>query len=758
MDGINLEAPGNVTNGDELKSSKGRELRRLLSEESIEYARLIECRRGEGNDIVVFEVEVELGQLQIHPIKQFERIAAVFTDSDNAIPETLALRTDFPRVPHLNLRLSEFPRSLCLYDQPYEELKRHWTSPRYVERVRSWLALTAKGKLHSDDQPLEPLLWGHVGHIVLPSDLFNRTEEVLKQLVVSATTVEPLDTFLIAESDNGQAQQGLPYVPILLKCLPQNHGIIRFKPRTLSELAELTVSTGFDLLDELRQQINKVKGTCEQKPTIEKKLLDSAIIILLSLPKTRYEDGLVESTDIWAFLTGSTVRDVGIDIGLWMDVDGILGKEPFPPENKTGNNIGLELLNPLFALSPADAASMNGLQRSREIPAIVAIGAGALGSQLIVNSARIGLERCTIIDHDRLFPHNLARHALPGGVVGFPKAEAVASFANSITDGEPAFKAIVADVLKPGDKQDRVTNSLAEANVIVDTSASVAVARLLANDVVSEARRVSLFLNPTGNDLIVLAEDVARLYPLDALEMQYYRALVNNDNLDGHFTPIDDRRRYGQSCRDVTSRIPQESVAIHAAVGTRALRSVLNDDGATITIWRSNDNLEVRKVAIRPAPIAQCEISDWKVKFDTGFLTRLYELRESRLPNETGGVLIGTFDLERRIAYLVDTIPSPPDSDEWPTLYVRGSKGLKRQVENIVRRTDGALHYMGEWHSHPRNHSTMPSQDDLQVFAWLTSLMDRDGFPALMMIVGDVGRTSCFIGTMIKQERLIPNV
>lgn len=105
----------------------------------------------------------------------------------------------------------------------------------------------------------------------------------------------------------------------------------------------------------------------------------------------------------------------------------------------------------------------------------------------------------------------------------------------------------------------------------------------------------------------------------------------------------------------------------------------------------------------------ECRIFDWQVKLDVAIADRLQALRESKLPNETGGVLIGSFDLERRIAYVIDTIPSPPDSEEWPTLYIRGSKGLRHQVEKIVQKTDGALQYVGEWHSHPAGCSTLPS-------------------------------------------------
>jgi hypothetical protein len=93
--------------------------------------------------------------------------------------------------------------------------------------------------------------------------------------------------------------------------------------------------------------------------------------------------------------------------------------------------------------------------------------------------------------------------------------------------------------------------------------------------------------------------------------------------------------------------------------------------------------------------------------------------------------------MQRQIAYVVDALPSPPDSQEWPTLYIRGCKELPTKVEEIIQSTAGNLGYVGEWHSHPEGAATSPSGDDRKVFAWLTERMDAEGKPAMMMIVGD---------------------
>jgi hypothetical protein len=146
----------------------------------------------------------------------------------------------------------------------------------------------------------------------------------------------------------------------------------------------------------------------------------------------------------------------------------------------------------------------------------------------------------------------------------------------------------------------------------------------------------------------------------------------------------------------------------------------------------------------------QQQIGAWKLILDEKLLDRLATLRASKLPNETGGVLIGHYDLDRKTIYVVDTIPSPPDSAEWPTLYIRGSEGLLAQVQAVSDRTGGQLEYVGEWHSHPDACATLPSDDDLLVFAWLTEHLAVAGLPALMAIIGQQGSSSWFVGEMVR--------
>ena len=179
----------------------------------------------------------------------------------------------------------------------------------------------------------------------------------------------------------------------------------------------------------------------------------------------------------------------------------------------------------------------------------------------------------------------------------------------------------------------------------------------------------------------------------------------------------------------------------------------MSEQGASLRIWRADrEALAVDLVDVSPEPVLTMQCGEWRLVLDKGLAKRLFELRLSKLPCETGGVLLGAFDLERKIVYAVDTIPSPPDSTEWPVLYIRGCSGLRQKVDSVREITANQLDYIGEWHSHPDGYSCAPSSDDVKVFAWLTEQMSVYGLPGFMMIVGGLQQIAPFLGTMIEGE------
>ena len=739
-----LEPGGLIVPALALTVPRAGRLAELLGRDRLPYVRLIECRKVSGDqpaETVVFEVEVERPRDLAHPINRFERIAATFSAADNWYPEVVALRADFPRVPHTNHRDQEVPRSLCLYDRPWPEVAIRWTPAGFVERIRFWLAETAKGTLHQADQPLEPLLFGSGWRIVLPADLFSDVGNGLpvRLDVHKASGAEQCRTLIaVRPPEKADGKEVPKFVATAFVAEAQPHGLIRRSPANLAELHEFLLAGKLDLLAELRARMKEWDNA---------KLAGALPIFIIALPLTRDAAGSVEASDIWAFITPKTVGDVKVGIGIAGAMHGRFDPLIETNTDKRGQDITIDVMQPVLAFSRAAAARANGVEP--DVRKVVAVGAGALGSQVISLLARAGFGDWTVVDEDDLLPHNLARHALDDCGIGHPKAFGMAVQLHHLYSEGDGTGFIPADFLAPGPWGESLQKALAGADLILDMAASVPVARRIVR-ADCRARRVSVFLNPQGTDLVVLAEDKGRGVSLDALEGQYYRAAAQDQRLQGHLEANKGRLRYGRSCRDVTAVMPGHIVAMHAAIASEAVRRAVATDEASIRVWRCDRRgLGVTPVEVPVNATQRSDMRGWSLALDDGLLAKLAALRSAKLPNETGGVLIGTFDLEKMVVHVLDTIPSPPDSKEWPTLYIRGSEGLLKNVNRLLEASGGQLEYVGEWHSHPDACPTLPSGDDLKVFTWLTEHMSDAGLPALMAIVGERRGSSWYLGEML---------
>lgn len=736
-----LSTAGEVVARDMLRLSRAIALAQALAV-GAPYAWLVECRRLTDAEVetIVLEVEPEIPQRPAQGIRGIERIAVSFEASDAATPEVRALRTDFPLVPHINLRREALPRSLCLYDEPWPELQLHWTPAELITRLREWLAKTARNQLHAADQPLEPLLFGSPWTIVVPAELLRGEEREggvpaplrVRKMEAGADRVTLLAEVFEPPKEDGAKTVTPEVVATTFVAKPQAHGVIHKQPVTLQALAELLAPAGVELLPELRSRLGTWQRECNYQDFHQARL---ALVVVL--PKTRAPGSAVEATETWAFIAVQTIAEVGEQIGVWGLSEGVPGLLIGADETKQGDEIGLALLNPTETFTRERAARLSGLG-PRDGRNVVAVGLGALGSQVFLNLVRTGFGEWVLIDPDLLLPHNLARHALTGSFVGSAKAEAMALLANDLFRSEPIAHSLMADILDPGEASEELGAALQNADIVLDTSASIAVARHLARDVDTAARRVSLFLSPTGDDAVLLAEDTARTIPLDLLEMQYYRHLTRNPKLADHLQGKQGTVRYGAGCRDRSGVILQDLVALHAANGSRALRAALTEKDARITIFKTEPGgLDLESIQVPTVQADEVQWGDWTLYADRQLLEEIAQARTEKLPNETGGVLIGAFDTHRRIIYVVDQVPSPPDSKEWPTMYIRGAQGLRERIEDIDRITAGNLVYVGEWHSHPDGARCSPSNDDRQVFAWLGELRSADGLPPVMLIVGE---------------------
>ncbi|WP_313349594.1 Mov34/MPN/PAD-1 family protein [Paracoccus sp. (in: a-proteobacteria)] len=340
-------------------------------------------------------------------------------------------------------------------------------------------------------------------------------------------------------------------------------------------------------------------------------------------------------------------------------------------------------------------------------------------------------------------PHNLARHALYPIDVGRLKVVGLARRIHALLDGPITF--LEADFLPPPiELAAELDEAIANAEIIIDASASVAVSRRLADLPRTSARRLSVFFNPSGTAVTLLAEGRDCALTLHDLEAQYHSLIQTNPAL-AHHLQSESGVRYSGSCRAATNRISASRAAQMCAIASQAIVDALSGDDAAVRVWTLANDHSVSLTEAPALPVQKIALGNWTVTYDKGLAGQVAALRTERPPHETGGVLLGITDTGRRSIHIVAALPAPRDSSGSVTALERGVSGLAAAVKDATERSLHQIRYVGEWHSHPRGSSTRPSSMDIQQLCWLTDELESEGVPALMAIAGDRDQLSVML-------------
>jgi hypothetical protein len=459
--------------------------------------------------------------------------------------------------------------------------------------------------------------------------------------------------------------------------------------------------------------------------------------------------------DLRAFVTVDTAGEVGVALGaLLRDQTKIGAKEVYAVAIGAAAQPGQVVIEPSevhFSFDRNFAVAVAGRAEADRRHAVL-VGAGALGSQVAIDLAREGALSWTVVDQDSLMPHNLARHALLASDIGAPKAIALARQMSALLD--ETFTAIRCDVTNPGaDVAAQLAGGFSAADIIIDASASVAVSRHLADLPGVKARRLCTFLNPAGTAAVLLAESTDRRITLRDLEAQYHGLILSDPALAEHLRTNKTGLRYSGSCRELTNLIPSTHAALLSALAARGISECLGSDQSAICIWTLSERGEVRLVRRAGAAVTTTTIASWSVTCDENVLRTLGEYRERCLPRETGGILLGIIDVSRRSIHVAHALPQPEDSLGGVAEFERGVVGLSDAINRVVESSLHQVRYIGEWHSHPRGASALPSRIDLAQLAWLGDELDAEGVPALMAIAADDGAFSFMICDNARNKR-----
>jgi integrative and conjugative element protein (TIGR02256 family) len=675
----------------------------------------------------------------------YEEPLAIIVSSDPAtLPQVRALRRDFPVTPHQNAVPDGEAPAFCLYDQKPVAVLRMWRAPAFLRKIQWWLTETAQGRLHQPDQPVEQLFFDSTDEIILPAGYLAKINSAntplkLTDLVVRYESIDtrrerPAHTLILGSPDT-PARVNIPVRLVSITLAPITHGAVERTPSTLGGLEDQLRARGASAMDSLitlvKEQVGDDGCAAEQDQT--------GTILLLATPVRRTLSDPPEQLQVRAFWIRADLLAIGEAAGA------VVRAPPIPavlpryyidhrlhgtPPSEDWRKLPLNSLNVRALPDAAGARRMSGTTDAG--PRAALAGVGALGSTLLDLWRRAGWGQWDVIDPDHLCPHNLVRHT--AHYLGLPKADAVSIRDKNIWhETERKIGAIVGDAYDLNNPA--VRTALEGAELIVDATTTVEVPRRLAKADLP-GRVVSAFLTPTGADSVLIAEDQDRRLRIDALEGQYWRAVVTESWGTTHVTKPTEKFTSGASCRDVSVVMPYSIIVAHAATLAEQIQTLPAE--GQIRIWQ-RDRLR-GSVAVHDVQISEpltATFPGLTVVWDCGTLAKVRSLRAAALPAETGGAIVGYYDLNEDRVYVVDALDAPPDSIGTPESFERGVMGLLPRIEEIGRRSAGQIIYLGEWHSHPQGCTSKQSDNDLWQLLYLGDLLEAEDLPALMFIVAE---------------------
>lgn len=690
-----------------------------------------------------------------------EPIALAWIDEGQvgfSAPLVFCLRPDFPRdVPHLYAAPPGWPACPCLALAGLTAIYQRFGCAGVVERLRGWFLDAAAGTLDADGWHPVPQLSSTREFAQVMLDIAFLQEIAAKGSAGGSVAGVGFGTGPLAylspqvasmETENGRASEFFKQYAGTDKGEPIPWALV-WTPTPESA----RVFSRFTKLEQLLTTLDQVGvGTAAQMAMVQIEATldnnwrrsssgDKALLLIVAVRRPQpLKDGipgLSEDKEARCYELGAYLVKASANGGI---LDG-------------GNPVDRAVLKPWL-----NAAMFRHVSGTPKLVETTIIGAGALGSAVIEQLVRTGVDDLVAADKDFIEPHNLPRHGAKRRDIGHSKAAWVNSLGEQLSAPIPpansaghkeAVRGVHLDVLTASDEELR---EVLHERVVLDTTAdpwvrtrlcdlpNIQPRRFLRAEIFDQGKLGVFYVggaagNPDPFDLywslcaLAPSSDPVRRW----LAHERNGALALNELVTGI------------GCASATVRLPGWVVAQHATSLMPALIAYLRSDGSAGEAGIGINSLDeqLRPLgwtwhAIREFHEHVLRSAGWKVRIAPEVLEQVRLLRAEAGGNETGGYLFGGWDRHLQRITVVAVTPAPPGTQGTPSDLDLKAVWSCPKAKALVRRTAGRLHLVGTWHSHPDGHSEASEQDLTTISVFALQNAER-GLPTLMLIQSDKG-------------------
>lgn len=694
----------------------------------------------------------------VHPL---ETVTFSFRGDFPFSAPAVFLRADFKRaLPHIQPGNPASPIEPCYVDGSPRELLQQRGIDGILDQVVVWLHKAARDELIDHAQGWEPIRRDTLEDCLI-ADL-----DSLRRLVGARAQLRFLDVAYIkgkyTRSAKGYAVQGVvhgqpqPLSPEWVEGLsergPRNEDI--FRSRSLAVL----VSPGHDATGAPRiasaylpETVHNLKMLLAQADQYgcRKELLDALGLLRQRIGGRRDKGrGL---GPIFVILTARRPCDlIGTTSPLEL-VPYLLDGEALSEGD--GDRVPVYPVALKESATPALLARLSGVRLPAERPSYVQLGAGSLGSKIVLHLGRAGLAPSMIIDKGSLSPHNAARHALtiPRNEFGLdwvaPKAEHLAVIVKGLgQQSQPVVTDVVAWAGDPSQARQHVPKGAA---LLINSTAALTVREVLAvlpADVLTP-RVVETSMFSGGRVGMLTVEGTGRNPNTADLMYEGYAVAREHAQLQTALFPAEGqlgRQEIGQGCGSTTMVVSDARISLFAAAMAERILGWLTDTlppaGVVSSAWvpPSGFSLVGHTQMVEPFEVLQADNDRaWQIRISPRAHDKIeHEFRRCDAV-ETGGALIGAVSEARRVVTVIDAVPAPEDSVRETARFVLGKQGLAATLEEYAASTGHSLYCVGTWHSH-----LLPSGPSGTDCTTAREMAARTGFHALALIITSDGYRS----------------
>lgn len=372
------------------------------------------------------------------------------------------------------------------------------------------------------------------------------------------------------------------------------------------------------------------------------------------------------------------------------------------------DNFSIEKLAVIQSINKKTMERLSKTQKIEKKP-VVLFGCGALGSKISLHLARMGYTRQHLYDNDIFLPHNLVRHSQSSNyLIGASKSKVMESVINnfSLLNESKGYEMDIFDLKEIPE------------GILIDCTASKRIlywsisSKVIKNSMI----RTEIYLD--GKMGLTLIEGNQRNPDVLDMMIELYAKALENETICHwlNYESVEDVIYHiGFGCSSDTMVLDDATISNHASIIPGLINKMryLEAGMACINIF-DVDNFENNKTIFHK--LESMEIFEigkgWSVHIQKSIYEKIKNYANEQLEN--AGLWIGRIDNKINRITIVDTF-IPVDNIRCKNNVVMGKEKVNLYLEEISKKTNNLIGYIGEWHTHISN-SASPSKQDLGVF------------------------------------------